>query len=120
MAITPKQTLTLDASGELTTTLDDSFHGLLCGFLVNENGQSNNPALVFSEVGSLGRTLCTVTHSATGATFYPVRELLLKNDGTSASEYGHYLVESGIQVAITGGDNAGTVTVQAQYIPSQG
>jgi len=114
------ETLTLDGSGEVTKTLTESFVGLLTVIIIDKDGGTNNPVCVFTEVSNLARTLLTATESGSTATSYPIRERVVDNTSAVLSVYNYYLIDSEIQVAITGGDNAGTVTIAIQYIPIQG
>lgn len=120
MATTPKQVITLDGSGEATVLNELSFAGFLTEILLNKDGQTANPVVTMTEAGSLGRTLLSVTQSASGDSTYTVREEQVTSTNVATTTYANYFIESQIQIAITGGDAAGTVTVQFQYIPIQG
>jgi len=117
MAYTARETITLDASGEAIQALTESITGFITDILVNKDGQTNNPTILIAEQGGLGRTILNITQTATGDNIYPVRESLVNNVNTSVGLYEHYFVETDLLVTIASGDNAGTVTIQIQYIP---
>lgn len=116
MPITPPQTLQL-SSGAITTELDNSFCGVLLNVIVNKDGGTNNPDVAITEQNVLGRTVLDITESGSGYSKYPVREENVGATGTGLSTYSPFIIESPLQVAITGGDASGTVTVAFQYIP---
>lgn len=120
MAYTARETITLDASGDATQILSEQITGFVTNILVNKNGQSGNPTVDISEKGGLGRTILDITQTATGDNIYAVREGLVDNQNTSVGLYAHYFIETDLEVVIASGDNAGTVTIQIQYIPIQG
>ena len=116
MATTPKQTLTLDGSGELTTVISDSFEGELLAILINKDGQTNNPTVVITENGTLGRTILTITQTASGDNVYHVRAPLVVAAGTAiTNSYDRYCIESSLTATIASGDAGGTVTIAFQY-----
>lgn len=118
MALTTRETITLDGSGEYSDLLSYPPNGYLLNVLVNKNGQTGNPTVAITESGGLGRTILTITQTATGDNIYPVRQSLVTNNNTAITNSDDkYLVETNLSIAIASGDAAGTVAIQFQYEP---
>jgi len=120
MAVTSKQTITLSSGAITDEVLSYSFAGKLNAILVNKNGQTLSPVITISESGSLGRDVLSITQTATGDNIYHVRHSTVDNMNMAiTNSYDKYLIESQLQVTVTGGDASGTITFQFQYEPVQ-